>query len=246
MLFVDEIHRMSRPAEEMLYMAMEDFRVDVVIGKGPGATAIPLEIPPFTLVGATTRAGLLPGPLRDRFGFTAHLEFYEPADLDRIPSEAIDSFAGVGYFLDLAAIEPAITGKVELVYEGEQEGAQNVARSLVGRAINTIFKRYFPDPSDKKQGRAPYDTVLAWFAPYSGNARAPGPVAERGCGTSRMRCDACSQRLPCGMITHRIWAGFGKANASGDRPGETRNFPETEPVFCISVSRLSDGVAPTL
>jgi Holliday junction DNA helicase RuvB len=83
-LFVDEIHRMSRPAEEMLYMAMEDFRVDVVIGKGPGATAIPLEIPPFTLVGATTRAGLLPGPLRDRFGFTAHLEFYEPADLDRI------------------------------------------------------------------------------------------------------------------------------------------------------------------
>jgi Holliday junction DNA helicase RuvB len=83
-LFVDEIHRMSRPAEEMLYMAMEDFRVDVVIGKGPGATAIPLEIPPFTLVGATTRAGLLPGPLRDRFGFTAHLEFYEPSELDLI------------------------------------------------------------------------------------------------------------------------------------------------------------------
>ncbi len=83
-LFVDEIHRMSRPAEEMLYMAMEDFRVDVIIGKGPGATAIPLELPPFTLVGATTRAGLLPGPLRDRFGFTAHLEYYESADLDRI------------------------------------------------------------------------------------------------------------------------------------------------------------------
>jgi len=83
-LFIDEIHRMSRPAEEMLYMAMEDFRVDVVIGKGPGATAIPLEIPPFTLVGATTRAGLLPGPLRDRFGFTAQLEFYDAADLDLI------------------------------------------------------------------------------------------------------------------------------------------------------------------
>jgi holliday junction DNA helicase RuvB len=83
-LFVDEIHRMARPAEEMLYLAMEDFRVDVVIGKGPGATAIPLEIPPFTLVGATTRAGLLPGPLRDRFGFTAQLEFYEPDELDTI------------------------------------------------------------------------------------------------------------------------------------------------------------------
>jgi holliday junction DNA helicase RuvB len=83
-LFVDEIHRMSRPAEEMLYMAMEDFRVDVIIGKGPGATSIPLDIPPFTLVGATTRAGLLPGPLRDRFGFTGHLEFYDPQDLELI------------------------------------------------------------------------------------------------------------------------------------------------------------------
>ncbi|MGI8888651.1 MAG: Holliday junction branch migration DNA helicase RuvB, partial [Nocardioidaceae bacterium] len=83
-LFLDEIHRMSRPAEEMLYLAMEDFRVDVIVGKGPGATAIPLDIPPFTLVGATTRAGLLPGPLRDRFGFTAQLEFYAPAELQQI------------------------------------------------------------------------------------------------------------------------------------------------------------------
>ena len=82
--FLDEIHRMSRPAEEMLYLAMEDFRVDVVVGKGPGATAIPLEIPRFTLVGATTRAGLLPGPLRDRFGFTAQLDFYDAADLEHI------------------------------------------------------------------------------------------------------------------------------------------------------------------
>src|SRR5450755_770190 len=80
-MFIDEIHRVARPAEEMLYLAMEDFRVDVVVGKGPGATAIPLEIAPFTLVGATTRAGLLPAPLRDRFGFTAHLDFYEPEEL---------------------------------------------------------------------------------------------------------------------------------------------------------------------
>src|SRR3954452_14335196 len=90
-LFVDEIHRMSRPAEEMLYMAMEDFRVDVVIGKGPGATAIPLEIPAFTVVGATTRAGLLPSPLRDRFGFTAQLDYYESSDLHRI----VDRSAGL-------------------------------------------------------------------------------------------------------------------------------------------------------
>ena len=83
-LFVDEVHRMARAAEEMLYLAMEDFRVDVVVGKGPGATAIPLTIPPFTLVGATTRAGLLPSPLRDRFGFTAQLDFYESAELAAI------------------------------------------------------------------------------------------------------------------------------------------------------------------
>ena len=83
-LFLDEIHRMARPAEEMLYMAMEDFRVDVVVGKGPGATAIPLNLPHFTLVGATTRAGLLPGPLRDRFEFTAHLDFYDESDISRI------------------------------------------------------------------------------------------------------------------------------------------------------------------
>ena len=83
-LFLDEVHRMARPAEEMLYLAMEDFRVDVVVGKGPGATAIPLELPPFTVVGATTRAGLLPGPLRDRFGFTAHMDFYSPDELELI------------------------------------------------------------------------------------------------------------------------------------------------------------------
>src|SRR5436305_563024 len=83
-LFIDEVHRIARPAEELLYSAMEDFRVDVVIGKGPGATAIPLDVEPFTLVGATTRAGLLTGPMRDRFGFVAHLDFYEPPELEQV------------------------------------------------------------------------------------------------------------------------------------------------------------------
>jgi Holliday junction DNA helicase RuvB len=83
-LFIDEIHRIARPAEELLYSAMEDFRVDVVVGKGPGATAVPLEVEPFTLVGATTRAGLLTGPMRDRFGFVGHLEFYAPGELEAL------------------------------------------------------------------------------------------------------------------------------------------------------------------
>ena len=83
-LFIDEIHRIAKPAAELLYVAMEDYRVDIMIGKGVGATAIPLELPPFTLIGATTRSGLLPAPLRDRFGFTAHLDFYDPEDLQSI------------------------------------------------------------------------------------------------------------------------------------------------------------------
>jgi len=83
-LFIDEIHRMARPAEEMLYLAMEDFRIDIMVGKGAGATTLPLDLAPFTLVGATTRSGLLPGPLRDRFGFTGHLEFYSEDELARV------------------------------------------------------------------------------------------------------------------------------------------------------------------
>jgi Holliday junction DNA helicase RuvB len=105
----------------MLYLAMEDFRVDVVIGKGPGATAIPLEIPPFTLVGATTRAGLLPGPLRDRFGFTAHLEFYEPAELDQIVTRS----AG------LLDVDARPDGTVEIA--SRSRGTPRIANRLLRR-----------------------------------------------------------------------------------------------------------------
>lgn len=83
-LFIDEIHRMSRSAEEMLYLAMEDYRVDVMVGKGVGANSIPLELAPFTLIGATTRSGMLPTPLRDRFGFTGHLDFYSADELEEV------------------------------------------------------------------------------------------------------------------------------------------------------------------
>jgi Holliday junction DNA helicase RuvB len=101
-LFIDEIHRLPRPAEELLYLAMEDFRVDVVVGKGPGATAIPLDLPRFTLVGATTRAGLLPSPLRDRFGFTAQLDFYAESELAQVISR---SAALLGLVIEAKAIE---------------------------------------------------------------------------------------------------------------------------------------------
>ncbi|MDQ2810736.1 MAG: Holliday junction branch migration DNA helicase RuvB [Actinomycetota bacterium] len=120
-VFIDEIHRLARPAEEMLYLAMEDFRVDVVIGKGPGATAIPLEIAPFTLVGATTRAGLLPAPLRDRFGFTAHLDFYQPAELEII----IRRSAGL--------LDVTLTDDAALELSTRSRGTPRIANRLLRR-----------------------------------------------------------------------------------------------------------------
>ena len=89
-LFIDEIHRLSRAVEEVLYPAMEDFVVDIVLGKGPAARTIRIDVPRFTLVGATTRTGLITGPLRDRFGLVARLDYYEPADLEAIVRRAAE------------------------------------------------------------------------------------------------------------------------------------------------------------
>jgi Holliday junction DNA helicase RuvB len=120
-VFIDEIHRMARPAEELLYVAMEDYRVDVVVGKGPGATAIPLDIAPFTLVGATTRSGLLPGPLRDRFGYVAHLDFYEPAELEQVLTRSARLLG--------CSVEP--DGLAEIA--GRSRGTPRIANRLLRR-----------------------------------------------------------------------------------------------------------------
>jgi Holliday junction DNA helicase RuvB len=120
-LFIDEIHRMARPAEELLYMAMEDFRVDVMVGKGAGASSISLELEPFTLVGATTRSGMLPNPLRDRFGYTANLEFYESEELRSVLLRAADK-------LGLSASASA----VELI-ASRSRGTPRIANRLLRR-----------------------------------------------------------------------------------------------------------------
>ncbi len=120
-LFVDEIHRMARSAEEMLYLAMEDFKIDIMVGKGAGATSIPLELAPFTLVGATTRAGLLPNPLRDRFGFTAHLEFYNEEELAAVVRRA-------AALLDFDIAEAGVT---EIA--GRSRGTPRIANRLLRR-----------------------------------------------------------------------------------------------------------------
>ncbi len=120
-LFIDEIHRLSRSAEEMLYLAMEDFRVDVMVGKGPGASSISLDIAPFTLVGATTRSGMLPTPLRDRFGFTAFLEFYDQAELSEVIQRS-SSRLGI-------SIEPAAVSELA----GRSRGTPRIANRLLRR-----------------------------------------------------------------------------------------------------------------
>src|SRR4051794_7389622 len=145
-LFIDEIHRIARPAEELLYMAMEDFRVDVVVGKGPGATAIPLEINPFTLVGATTRAGLLTGPLRDRFGFVGQMEFYEPAELQRVIARSAD----------LLGVELTDDGSAEIA--GRSRGTPRIANRLLRRVRDYAEVR--------ADGRVTRDVARAALALY--------------------------------------------------------------------------------
>src|SRR5690349_14292403 len=120
-LFVDEIHRLSPVVEEILYPAMEDFQLDIMIGEGPGARSIKLDLPPFTLIGATTRAGLLTSPLRDRFGIIARLEFYTALELQRIVKRS-------------AAL---------LGVEMDEKGAQEIARRARGtpRIANRLLRR---------------------------------------------------------------------------------------------------------
>ena len=120
-LFVDEIHRMNRVIEEILYPAMEDYQLDIIIGQGPSARTIKLDLPPFTLVGATTRTGLLTSPLRDRFGVLARLEFYPPDDLKRIVVRS----AGL------------------LGIEADEDGAMEIARRSRGtpRIANRLLRR---------------------------------------------------------------------------------------------------------
>lgn len=138
-LFVDEIHRLNRAVEEILYPAMEDYKLDIVIGKGPGARSIRLDLPRFTLIGATTRAGLLTGPLRDRFGIVHDFEFYSPEALSLIVTR---SSSILGYDLD-------------------SDGANELARRSRGtpRIANRLLKRTRDFAHHLQQERIEVETV---------------------------------------------------------------------------------------
>ena len=140
-LFIDEIHRMGRPVEEVLYPAMEDFQLDIVIGKGPTARSIRLDLPHFTLVGATTRTGLLTGPLRDRFGFVARLDFYAATELEAILARAAT-------ILDVSL---------------QAAGAREIARRSRGtpRIANRLLKRVRDFAEVRGDGRVTGKTAMA-------------------------------------------------------------------------------------
>ena len=140
-LFVDEIHRLSPVVEEVLYPAMEDYQLDIMIGEGPAARSIKVDLPPFTLVGATTRAGLLTSPLRDRFGIVQRLEFYSQEDLTRI----VQRSAGI------------------LAMEIETEGAGEIARRSRGtpRIANRLLRRVRDYAQVKGDGRITADIADA-------------------------------------------------------------------------------------
>ncbi|MBA4370150.1 MAG: Holliday junction branch migration DNA helicase RuvB [Coriobacteriaceae bacterium] len=145
-LFVDEIHRLNRPVEEILYPAMEDFQIDIIIGKGPAARSLRLDLPRFTLIGATTRTGLLTGPLRDRFGMAFRLDYYSPGELEAIVRRS----AGI------------------LGVEVDTQGAAEIARRSRGtpRLANRLLKRVRDYAQVRHSGRVTEDIAaeaLAFF-----------------------------------------------------------------------------------
>ena len=218
-LFLDEIHRMSRSAEEMLYLAMEDFRVDVIVGKGPGATAIPLELPPFTVVGATTRAGLLPAPLRDRFGFTAHLDYYDTADLITILHRSARLLgvqadeAGIAEIASRSRGTPRIANRLlRRVRDWAQVHGQGHVDSEAAHAALALFDVDDAGPRPARPGRARGPVPPLRWRP----GRAVHPRGGGGGGV-RHRRDR-RRALPRARGLHRAHA----ARAGAPQPGAWR------------------------
>lgn len=227
-LFIDEIHRMARSAEEMLYLAMEDFRIDIMVGKGAGATSIPLDLAPFTLVGATTRSGLLPNPLRDRFGFTAHLEFYDEPELERVLERAA------------ALLELDIDRRALAEIAGRCRGTPRIANRLLRRvrdyalvhggggleAVHAALKLYDVDELGlDRLDRAVMQTVLTRFdgGPVGLNTLAvsvgeEGETIESVVEPFLVRIGLLT-RTPRGRVaTREAWKHFGLTPERANQP----------------------------
>ena len=182
-LFIDEIHRLPRVVEEVLYPAMEDFQIDIVLGKGPAARSIRLDLPRFTLVGATTRTGSITGPLRDRFGLVARLDYYEPEDL-----------------VDIVARAAGILG-----VQVDAEGAWEIARRARGtpRIANRLLRRVRDFAEVRGHGSVDLPTASDGLATFG--------VDERGLDkVDRAILSAICERFaggPVGLSTLAISVG---------------------------------------
>ncbi len=202
-LFIDEIHRLARPVEEVLYPAMEDFQLDIVLGKGPAARSIRLDVPRFTLVGATTRTGLITGPLRDRFGLVARLDYYEPADLESIVGRA----AGIlGVTIDGA-------------------GAAEIARRARGtpRIANRLLRRVRDFAEVRGNGTVDHDAARAGLATFG--------VDERG--LDKVDRAILSPALPSASAAARSGCPpWPSAWASPPRPWRTCTSPSSSARAC--------------
>ncbi|AOV17862.1 Holliday junction DNA helicase RuvB [Acidihalobacter aeolianus] len=228
-LFVDEIHRLSPMVEEILYPAMEDFQLDIVIGEGPAARSIKLDLPPFTLVGATTRAGLLTSPLRDRFGIVQRLEFYGTEDLTRIVSRAagilgvaIDS-EGAGEIAQRGRGTPRIANRllrrVRDFAQVKADGA--ISSGVASRALDMLnVDRYGLDHMDRR-------LLLAVMERFGGGPVGVDSLAaaigdERGTIEDVIEPYLIQQgfltRTARGRVAgHRAWSHFGlKAPTAGE------------------------------
>jgi holliday junction DNA helicase RuvB len=176
-LFVDEIHRMPRPVEEVLYPALEDFKLDVVIGKGPSARTIRLDLPRFTLVGATTRLGLITLPLRERFGFTPRLDYYDVSEV----AQVVRRSAGI------------------LEVEVDEEGADEIARRSRGtpRIANRLLRRVRDYAEVKGDGQLSRENARCALSLYE--------VDERGLDRlDRAVLDALLRRFSGGPVTASV------------------------------------------
>lgn len=231
-LFVDEIHRLSPIVEEVLYPAMEDFQLDIMIGEGPAARSIKLDLPPFTLVGATTRAGMLTNPLRDRFGIVQRLEFYNVEDLATIVSRS----AGI------------------LGLEIEPQGAAEIAKRARGtpRIANRLLRRVrdFAEvrgratlPGDRRQGIEPARCRRAWLRPPrpSSVADHDRQVRWRACRNRQLGCGvergAAHDRRCTGALSDP--AGLHHADTAGTR-GNTPCVPALWPEYSEKVGAGGD------
>ena len=220
-------------------MAMEDFRVDVIVGKGPGATAIPLELPPFTLVGATTRSGLLPAPLRDRFGFTAHMEFYEAVDLEQVVNRSAR----------LLGRADRHRGRAEMA--GRSRGTPRIANRLLRRVRDYAEVR--------ADGAVDLDDRPGRPGRLRGGRARPGPAGPRGAARPAASCSAAarwgcprwpsrsarsprrSRRSPSRSWSARAcWRARRGAGSRPPRRGRISGSAHREPVNAVNTHSISD------